>query len=397
MPLASLHEVEEALNTKRSQASPSLRREYESSFEDYLIGHDLGRVSSGVALRSVVVVKQGLYGWLLTDDGATRYRLSEIVEPLENLASELATRLGHRHDNEATGAVSAWQSRFDLDWSTVAEIATGLSSAEVDLLQDASPEFRREVMGWNDVTSWQVSPAENELLAAARLSADLPPNLVAQIISLIASEPLVSTAELDELSDTAAEVLTNSSYAYDEGYDVARWLRERLGLSPYDRVDPERLLEEYGVAVRPIGLMAGTIDAVGAWGPRHGPCVVINTSGRHAQHEAGRRATAAHELCHLLLDRSGALPIADALRGQENTPIEARARAFAAELLLPRQAAAEEHNSSPDDPRDVVEKLMDRFGVSRELAAWNIRNSGVAITPKARSILRTMVQQPERY
>jgi Zn-dependent peptidase ImmA (M78 family) len=52
------------------------------------------------------------------------------------------------------------------------------------------------------------------------------------------------------------------------------------------------------------------IDAVACWGPRHGPAVLLNREGRHAHTERGARATLAHEICHLLIDRQGSLPLA---------------------------------------------------------------------------------------
>jgi Zn-dependent peptidase ImmA (M78 family) len=102
-------------------------------------------------------------------------------------------------------------------------------------------------------------------------------------------------------------------------------------------------------------------------------------------------------MAHLLLDRTGALPVAEVLQGQVISHVEARARAFAAELLLPQEEAAAAYLSTPDSPERVVKSLVSRYGVSLELAAWQIRNSDATISPRSRAVLRGFVQQPSRY
>ena len=119
------------------------------------------------------------------------------------------------------------------------------------------------------------------------------------------------------------------------------------------------------------------MDAVAAWGDRHGPIILLNIAkSSKASHDYGRRSSLAHEICHLLLDRVGALPAAEVLGGNTPEHPEKRARAFAAEFLLPRQSAAiaVQHSSNLDA---AVEGLQNRFQVSRELIAWQIHNSGI--------------------
>ena len=115
-----------------------------------------------------------------------------------------------------------------------------------------------------------------------------------------------------------------------------------MGIVEDQKVDVESVLERLGVEVRTVGLHCEGLDAVAAWGS-HGPVVVVNPDGMHAKSAAGRRATLAHELCHLLLDRERRLPVAD-VQGRSVRPsharLERRANAFAAEFLLPPLSAA---------------------------------------------------------
>ncbi len=92
------------------------------------------------------------------------------------------------------------------------------------------------------------------------------------------------------------------------------------------RLDPDRFLIELGVSIEDCTLESANVDAIAVWGPKHGPAVFINRAGTHAKDDKGRRTTLAHELCHLLLDREGALPLAEVLGGAAPPGVERRAR-----------------------------------------------------------------------
>jgi hypothetical protein len=75
----------------------------------------------------------------------------------------------------------------------------------------------------------------------------------------------------------------------------------------------------------------------------------------------------------LLLDRTGALPVGEVLGGRVPVLPEKRARAFAAEFLLPRDTAAEYVRSVPT-LIEAIDQLSQDFGVSEEVAAWQVWN-----------------------
>jgi Zn-dependent peptidase ImmA (M78 family) len=396
LPFGNLRDIRDELDRKRSRAPHSLRRSLELSFNDFMFGHDLSQMSSAGALPSVVLATEGAYGWILREDDAGRYGIEDLLGPLESLALALVEGLERFDDQAARGAINAWSSRWSLTNREAAEIVTGLSSEEVRFIEEASEEFRRELAQFDGPSP--ADPSKSELLAAARLSAGLAPEHIAEIVSLIGPIPGSATDDLDRLSKVAPTQIAGHVFAFDQGLEAARWLRKTLDIPLDDPVDPEQILIEYGVLVKHVKLRsARSVDAIAAWGSRRGPCILINTFGVHAQGSAGRRTTAAHEFCHLLLDRVGALPIAEVLRGQESTVVEARARAFAAEFLLPQQVAGDAYQQSPDKPKRVVKRLSDRYGVSAELVAWNIKNSGVPITDAGRKFLSQLVQRPWRF
>jgi len=88
------------------------------------------------------------------------------------------------------------------------------------------------------------------------------------------------------------------------------------------------------------------------------------------------------------LDRERALPVAEVLGGRAPEYAEKRARAFAAEFLLPRNAAAAAIRSAATLPA-AIEQVQQRFQVGRELTAWQMTNSGAfgGLSPEEQTLL----------
>jgi Zn-dependent peptidase ImmA (M78 family) len=275
----------------------------------------------------------------------------------------------------------------------LAEIATGLSAETIRWVEEATPSEGLEL----DAPQGEFQLTE--VLAAARLMVgSLQPETVRAAISAIAELPKVNTAELDLLSDKAEGLLFHlgPSKPYVEGYTLAGWLRKQVGIESSKPVDPEELLKRLGVPVREIAIEDDLLDAVACWGTRHGPVVVLNKAGRHAQSLPGRRSTLAHELCHLLIDREGALPLVGVLNGRAPWRVEARARAFAAELLLPRKRAEEVSRASADI-MSAVDELKSAYGVSHEIAIRQIDNARPFLSSQQSAVLERMVSSLERF
>jgi len=64
-----------------------------------------------------------------------------------------------------------------------------------------------------------------------------------------------------------------------------------------------------------------TLEAIAAWGPRHGPVILLNQAANQQTEQVKpanlyrERSTLAHEICHLLIDRERALPVSEVLGG----------------------------------------------------------------------------------
>lgn len=198
----------------------------------------------------------------------------------------------------------------------------------------------------------------------------------------VRATPHQLSAELETQSHEARAVFQGlaDDYVWQQGYELAREMRGRLpGGEATGWLDVGGILLRLGVEVRDIEIAHPVLDAVAVWGPRHGPVVLVNRRGLHARTEPGKRATLAHELCHLLVDRHRTLPLADAVGGRAPRLTEARANAFAAELLLPREAIRHHARDAALDAKSCL-ALFRRYGVSRQLGGWQVRNSDVPVS-----------------
>jgi len=76
--------------------------------------------------------------------------------------------------------------------------------------------------------------------------------------------------------------------------------------------------------------------------------------------------------------------------------VEKRARAFAAELLVPRLVVGEAFRNSTE-PATTLLKLVQQFDASEELIAWQARNSEILLSEPVITFLRSKVSTPERF
>lgn len=386
--IGALKSINEELGGFDAEVSSVMgNRRLRSEYQSFLESHDLARIFGVTDSPSVVLVKEGLLGWILTSETAERYSFQELTYPLEELGNLIAGALDSA-GRVGASAAAAWRARADYEIRDIVQIVTRMDPEELDLL---GPDLDESI--WAEAAE---EPDRSEILAAARMASGLPPAEVVKVIQLTSEMPFCSVPELDDLSDEIKGRFPVADEVWLHGQQVARWLRERLEFDARDVVDPEKVLEELGVQVVDVDLDS-KIDALSAWGPRHGPSVLINASLRKSGLRARRRVTLAHELGHLLFDRDGALPVAEVLSGERYDSTEARVRAFAVEFLLLQRTAYEEYVADQENPKAVVERLTRRYGVSGEVAAWQIRNFGEELSPKAYAILRSYVSKPHLF
>src|SRR5262249_22548163 len=152
--------------------------------------------------------------------------------------------------------------------------------------------------------------------------------------------PKRAVSELDKISAEAVRTIEAAWGPRAQGFQLAQFLRRKIG-NETGPIQPSTLLTQWNVAL--VNLETDpSLDAICCWGHKHGPAVLTNGRGRHARMIEGRHSTLAHEIAHLLVDRSDALPFAEVLGGRVPREIEQRANAFAAEFLMPELVVKQE-------------------------------------------------------
>lgn len=352
------------------------------SFE---LAHNLARAFGGQSdVPPLWLVRQGRWMTLDTARSLRRVSLDAFIEAASGLGDEIADRLEERQPAEWASLVSAWRARDEGEPLEIEAARTGLDVATVRGLVRAGvlePASR--------VSS--VANDDSEVRAAARMVGGLPPAQIRKVLELAKALPITKAPALEELSRTLSEALGDASgrKPHEQGVLVAALTREHLGIAPDAVVDPFDVLRRLGVSWSEprLGVGLGTLEALSIWGPRHGPAVIINAqSRRHQESRANRfetrpmvRVTAAHEICHLVMDRDGALAAVDILGGRMPLPIEQRARAFAAEFLLPASVAVGRWRAGLRRPTHgavsgMLSELSRTFGVSKSVARWQLEH-----------------------
>ncbi|MFO7775035.1 MAG: ImmA/IrrE family metallo-endopeptidase [Candidatus Hydrogenedentota bacterium] len=333
--------------------------------------HDLAMALKGIFVPSIIILRQGRQ-YLISDAAFARTvprPYGEVVETLEKVGNVIADYVREGKHPRQQVALELWETRARRCREQGLVIRTGLSREELERL--AANE--------DPATFWEYnvenSEDESELVAAARMTSALTHELQADILARIRAAEKCPTAKLDGLTRQFVEEFEERGPWHNQGYWAANWLRNQLGHRNQEPANPEALLRKWGVAINEVHYPESKLEAIAAWGPRHGPVIFLNTAeGIRPSHSYGRRTTLAHEIAHLFIDRDRALPVAEVLGGLTPEHAEKRARAFAAEFLLPREAAVEVLRNA-ESLAAAMERLQRDYEVSREVVAWQILNS----------------------
>jgi Zn-dependent peptidase ImmA (M78 family) len=333
--------------------------------------HDLAAGFNGIFLPSVVFMRQG--NTMQVSVPATKttkiFLFEQIKSDFEAIGNGLMKVAAGQPQPRSQRAIELWQARL-----------TRLQAQGLELHSGLGDEARALIENGQGAAFWEYNAAqpeqETELLAAARMTRGLiTPGQQTAVLTQLKAIPKVATPVLDDCSRQMKRAFRQIGRPHEQGYWAAAWLRRKLGISHNERIEPADILKEWRVIVDQFYLENCPLDAIACWGQHHGPAIILNKQANSAAgHEHGERSTLAHEICHLLLDRDDALPAAEVLNGDTPERLEKRARAFAAELLMSREAAAQ-HAQNQTDLTVAIDSLSDRFGVSKELVCWQVQNS----------------------
>lgn len=179
------------------------------------------------------------------------------------------------------------------------------------------------------------------------------------------------------LENLPAEVTNPQFLNYKQGYILASWLRESLNIEK-GFVNIVKILYQLGIKWQRKSFNP-SIYALAVW-EDGSPRILLNSEALRGR-PLVERSSLAHELGHILVDSSSALPYGDLITEDEESDnegisMERRAKAFAAELLLPRfEAKAYLMTRMGKNSRTVIEALASEYGVSNQIAANQVVNA----------------------
>lgn len=216
---------------------------------------------------------------------------------------------------------------------------------------------------------------------AALLFSSLSPTVTADDVRTLASvltaqyTPGAVSTGLDSLSRPVS--LDSTIRPWEQGYELAELIHAELDLDlSVGWVDIAGLLDRAGVSVLTRKLEDPNIRACGLVGTHFIPTIIRNETSPFFHSHNAQRFSLAHELCHLLFDRSNGQKLAIASGPWAPKGLEQRANAFAAMFLMPAELVERAVADVPDPIPDLagVSAIAGRLRVSRRAAIEHLYN-----------------------
>jgi hypothetical protein len=318
-----------------------------------------------------------------TSDTVWRLPFEGARTSLQSLGDEISKHLTKTDPERWDKAIAAWQRRDASDdvgllaWSV--GISRNLAGA---LIAEGNLKAPRD---FNDAAN-----DNDELRIAARMAGALPPEQIRTILGLARQFGRNDATKLRGLANECTKYVTERftrKPPFVQGEAAALFAREKLGISNDGQVDIFDIADDLAIDVRSEVTEPTTFYGLAIWGDHFGPGVFLNAGSSRVgdrniekiEEDFATRVTLAHELCHLLLDDGHALSAVEVLKARMPVGVEARARAFAGEFLLPKEAAARIWLQArrPTDRATItgiVDELKKNYGVTWSVAAWKLQH-----------------------
>ena len=185
-------------------------------------------------------------------------------------------------------------------------------------------------------------PAIAELDPAVLMFGGLSPSIGARDASRLVQflSKHRNGAETESLAKLVGRRGSNPAMApYEEGYELAKDVRDELGIPAGERdVNVRRLLHDLQIEVEEIELQTDSVRGVAIAGLGFSPAILVNMTSPFNRSWEGRNFTLAHEFCHILFDRTRAKRLSHVSGPWTSLRTEQRANAFAAMFLASRAA-----------------------------------------------------------
>lgn len=371
-----LGELRGMVKLRAARISESDADQEDDLLRDFLLVHDISEALQGAFPPKLLFLRRGNQMLVATSRQEFVLSFEETIEAFEQIGDEIFSRIKDLKDKRSETARVRWSARHEMSNIKRLQIATKMDESTLRLI-------------WPfDIDAPAANDNVYELKAAARMiGRRVKDDQLKYILKSISSLSKGKQFVLADLWEKSLDVVLEHEVDVPaiQGYFLATMFREYLGREK-GRVNPDEILQHWGVAIKNIAVKDCRLDAIAVWSSNHTPTILLNTAGPRSQHPTGVRATLAHEICHILVDLNGALPAIDVLGGDVPRKIEQRANAFAAEFLMPRSEVrihietALEYVHQQKQRHIAIEKavneLVEKYGASHETTAWQVLNSG---------------------
>ena len=209
---------------------------------------------------------------------------------------------------------------------------------------------------------------------------DLSPDISSDAAAILLAEYFNARANVmdsDRLSYLVSDLAAWTARSpWDEGYSLALDILDEIDPKPEASMTRiECMLKNLGICVKSVNLGKHGPRGVALAGGDLRATILINLDDSRNLGRA-RRFTLAHELCHILFDRSHARPLAHSSTPWASPSVEQRANAFAAMLLMPPTRAKLPVTADLTKLKQVVDRLADKMKVSRVALKQHLANIG---------------------
>jgi Zn-dependent peptidase ImmA (M78 family) len=361
-----------------------------AAFED---AHNLANAFGGITgLLPLWFVRDQDSMIIDTQEQCLRVPIREAISALAAVGNSIADRLQSADSRKWAKLLNAWQRRDEADGTRLLALTIGRD-------QKTAATLIAENVLEAPTSVTDAANDRDELRIAARMAGPMPLHQVKSVIEKFRSCDPLKAPKLETAAAAAADFMRSAGLEnarpHVQGNELAKWLRRQLNMSDDRSIDPVRILERsYGVDVRFIDFGIPSLDAIAVWGAKHGPAVLLNSMSARVRpstkiwENGAIRVTAAHELCHFLLDSEHGLSAVEVLGGRMPLRIEQRARAFAAEFLLPGSEAAAvwKKLGSPVDLEglhEVISALCMKHKVTESVASWQLQHGASSLSQDA--------------
>ncbi len=216
-----------------------------------------------------------------------------------------------------------------------------------------------------------IESLDSAVLMFGGLNVDIKESDMTRLVSFLARQR--GHTESKELSNLVGAPDSEAwSRPYEEGYRLAEDCRDELGIEPdQTSVDMKAVLAKLSVEAVEEALDTGTIRGVAVAGRDFAPAILVNTTSLYNNNEVGKRFTLAHELCHILYDRTRAKKLSHLSGPWASARTEKRANAFAAMFLAPPSAI---RKKLADTTPQAVHALAGEVGMSMTALVEHLYN-----------------------